>query len=118
MEEKRNRPAFRGRDAAMLGGIVGGIEGSSFPLENPQLANKIFDETVLSSLEGVPLNKEFGNALAMQLGGNATLAGAGVGALGGLAAYHLLKAAGKGAIEGGKAIKKAIDKSKEKSNGN
>ena len=25
MENKKNRPAFRGRDAAMLGGIAGGI---------------------------------------------------------------------------------------------
>lgn len=114
MEEKKNRLAFRGRDAAMLGGIAGGFTGAYFPHDNPQLANKIFEETVL---KGDTLPQSFENPLAMNLGGKVALKGAGLGALGGLAAYYLLKAAGKGAIKGGKAIKKAIDKSKEKSDG-
>lgn len=116
METKKNRPAFRGRDAAMLGGIAGGLYGASIPaIVDPGIINEAVSQSVYHN-PNIPAYLE--EPTVMMTGGSATVGGAALGALGGAAAYQLMKAAGKGAVKGGKAIKKAIDKSKEKSGGN
>ena len=115
MEEKKNRPAFRGRDAAMLGGIAGGLYGTYAPFRDIDYTNELVSNMVYSN-PNIPGSWE--EPTVMAAGGSTVLTNATLGALGAAAAYQLLKAAGKGAIKGGKAIKKAIDKSKEKSGGN
>ena len=102
-EVRKNRPAFRGRDAAMLGGIAGGVWGANAPFKNPGLAKDVIDMN-LRSIPNLPQDIE--DAAIMSSGGYATLTGAGLGSLGGLAAYKLIEGAGKGV----KALKKANDR--------
>lgn len=111
METKKNRPAFRGRDAAMLGGIAGGLYGAKLPLNNLELANEFVRETVYSN-PYLPGRME--DPAIMTAGSSLTLSGAALGALGGAAAYQVLKGLGKGAVAAGKGIGKGIKKLSEK----
>lgn len=110
-EVRKNRPAFRGRDAAMLGGIAGGVYGANAPLYNPYEIGKIVD-TAIHSNPDIPYDLE--DAAIMSSGGYTALTGAGMGALGGAAAYQLLRGLGKGAARAYKAGKRAYENHKAK----
>ena len=105
MENKKNRPAFRGRDAAMLGGIAGGVWGANAPLKDPYEIGRIVDTNIRNN-PNIPYDLE--DATIMSSGGYTALTGAGMGALGGAAAYQLLRGLGKGV----KAISKKVVNSK------
>lgn len=109
--QKKNRPAFRGRDAAMLGGIAGGLYGAAIPLNNPELVNEVLDSTIYSN-PNIPWGMT--DPAIMSSGGYSTLTTAGLGALGGAAAYQVLKGLGKGAVAAGKGIKKLSEKKASK----
>lgn len=104
-EVRKNRPAFRGRDAAMLGGIAGGVWGTSVPLREPYEIRQIVNETIHNN-PNIPYDLE--DAAIMSSGGVTALTGAGMGALGGAAAYQLLRGLGKDV----KAVSKKVINSK------
>lgn len=109
--QKKNRPAFRGRDAAMLGGIAGGLYGTVAPFAVPETVN---EEVVRNITFNGDIPIDMKNPAIMASGGFTTLSGATLGALGGAAAYQLLKGLGKGTIAVGKGIGKGIKKLSEK----
>ncbi len=112
MENKKNRPAFRGRDAAMLGGIAGGLYGASIPaIVDPGIINEAVSQSVYHN-PNIPAYLE--EPTVMMAGGSATVGGAALGALGGAAAYQLMKGLGKGAVAAGKGIGRGIKKLSEK----
>lgn len=104
-EVRKNRPAFRGRDAAMLGGITGGVWGANAPFKDPYEIGRIVDTNIRNN-PNIPYDLE--DAAIMSSGGYTALTGAGMGALGGAAAYQLLRGLGKGV----KAISKKVINSK------
>lgn len=111
METKKNRPAFRGRDAAMLGGIAGGLAGTIAPFGSADAVNEAVVRNI--TLNGdIPIDMK--NPAIMASGGLANLTYASLGALGGAAAYQLIKGLGKGAVAAGKGIGKGIKKLSEK----
>ena len=104
-EVRKNRPAFRGRDAAMLGGIAGGVWGANVPFKDPYEIGRIVDTNIRNN-PYIPYDLE--DAAIMSSGGYTALTGAGMGALGGAAAYQLLRGLGKGV----KAVSKKVINSK------
>ena len=102
-KDTKKKSDFRARDAAALGGIAGGIWGTYAPFKDPYATSAIIDETIYSN-PSIPSGWE--DATIMSSGGHTALMGAGLGSLGGLAAYKLIEGAGKGV----KAIKKANDR--------
>ena len=106
-EVRKNRPAFRGRDAAMLGGIAGGVWGANAPLKAPYEIGRIVDANIRNNPD-IPIPYDWEDAAIMSSGGYTALTGAGMGALGGAAAYQLLKGLGKGV----KAVSKKVVNSK------
>lgn len=108
-EVRKNRPAFRGRDAAMLGGIAGGVWGANSPLKIPYTIGELVDTNIRNN-PSIPYDLE--DAAIMSSGGYTALTGAGMGALGGAAAYQLLRGLGKGAARAYKAGKKAYENHK------
>lgn len=103
MDKDTKKSDFRARDAAALGGIAGGIWGTYAPFKDPKYTSQVLNDFVYTNPD-IPAKLEDANAVAM--GGVAALTGAGLGSLGGLAAYKLIEKAGKGV----KAIKKANDR--------
>ena len=89
--------------AAMLGGIAGGVWGANAPFKDPYEIGRIVDTNIRNN-PYIPYDLE--DATIMSSGGYTALTGAGLGSLGGLAAYKLIEGAGKGV----KALKKANDR--------
>ena len=92
MEEKKNRPAFRGRDAAMLGGIAGGLYGTYSPFRDIDYTNELVSNMVYSN-PNIPGSWE--EPTVMAAGGSTVLTNATLGAL-----------AAAGVIKGAKALTK------------
>lgn len=112
METKKNRPAFRGRDAAMLGGIAGGLYGASIPaIVDPGIINEAVSQSVYHN-PNIPAYLE--EPTVMTAGGSMALSGAALGALGAAGAYQVLKGLGKGAVAVGKGVKKLSEKKASK----
>lgn len=103
-KDTKKKSDFRARDAAALGGIAGGIWGGTYvPFKDPKFTSAVLNKYVYTNPE-VPISLE--DATVMASGGTTALMGAGLGSLGGLAAYKLIEGAGKGV----KALKKANDR--------